>query len=285
MGMISFYDSHMHTILKKMVGRCDKPLSKEILEAHLSLIKHYKAEEVSFKTDDNIMLSGLLIVRPGAHRTVMVCHGYRQVKEMLTPFVDMLPQDNIFLFDFRAHGGSEGNNISFGYHEATDVWAAVTFLTSNPKTKDIPLYGLGFSMGTAALLKAAYEGAPFKALVLDSPFADFYALACTLFTRMTKLPIWMVHFTRPVFEIMINARVSQLNTTQFIAALKIPIFITHSETDQFIPVTHGKTLYEYASGKKDLWIVKNCRHGGIIKTYPREYKTHIHIFFESASQY
>jgi uncharacterized protein len=281
MGMVYFYDSQIHTTLKKIVGRCHKPLSKEAIEAHSMLIEQYKAEEVFFKTQDNIMLSGLLIVRPGARRTVMLCHGYQQVKEMLTSFVTIVDQDNIFLFDFRAHGNSQGDIISFGYHEAKDVWAAVDFLSNNPKTQGLPLYGLGFSMGTAALLRAAYEGAPFKALILDSPFADFDTLSCALFTSMTQLPLWMMRFTRPIFEATINAESSQLNTTQCIAALKIPVFITHSEADQLIPVANSKTLYKYAHSKKDLWIVNNCRHGGIVKTYPREYKQRIQTFLES----
>ena len=144
-------------------------------EEHLAfrdvLFKKFNAQPVSFSTQDGIGIAGLLIIRPEAARNILVCHGYRMAKERMHRFALMFPHDNILLFDYRAHGQSEGGRSSIGYYEKNDVLAALHFLQENTLTAHLPIVGVGVSMGAVTLLSAACQSGICKAIVLDAPFA------------------------------------------------------------------------------------------------------------------
>lgn len=92
------------------------------------LLKEFKAQPLTFQTIDGITLSGLLLVREQAQRNLLVCHGYRMSKERMSSFATMFPNHNIFLFDYRAHGESQGDYTTIGYNEKKDVLGALSVL-------------------------------------------------------------------------------------------------------------------------------------------------------------
>jgi hypothetical protein len=74
------------------------------------------------------------------------------------------------LVDFVGHGGSEGKEISLGYHEADDVKAAFDYIKKQYNTSTIILYGS--SMGAASILRAiAVYDLKASKLILECPFA------------------------------------------------------------------------------------------------------------------
>jgi hypothetical protein len=74
------------------------------------------------------------------------------------------------LVDFVGHGGSEGKEISLGYHEADDVKAVFDYVKEQQKTDNIILYGS--SMGAASILRAiAVYNLNATKLILECPFA------------------------------------------------------------------------------------------------------------------
>ncbi len=99
-----------------------------------ALIKEEGFEEVFFLTPDNINLHGLLLKRPEAKYNIIMCAGfYPGRKEGLASIYTMLPQDcNIFLFDARGHGKSDGSFMStiykYGTHEYKDMIGALRFV-------------------------------------------------------------------------------------------------------------------------------------------------------------
>lgn len=130
-----------------------------VKEAQSQIMSKYNVERVTFTTVDNITLLGLLIKRPAARANILLCHGYHQKKERLLQFLDLFPDYNIFMFDFRGHGESHDHLISFGFHEADDVRAAMACFKERiaqhvPKDSSLPFVILGISMGGAAALKA-----------------------------------------------------------------------------------------------------------------------------------
>lgn len=229
-----------------------------IKESYKYLVQDLCAKTVTFFTDDHLALTGLLITRPKAKRNILMCHGYGMTKEYMRPYVDMFPNDNILIFDFRAQGESEGDTISIGFHEKKDVHAALNFLQNNPATSNKIIVALGVSMGAAALLSAVSERpAEVKALVLDSTFARLFDQLCQSFARRTGLPIMpFFKITMIIFEYLASCRVAEVTPGEFVKKITCPIFIIHSEDDQVTRVDNAKELYQRASTVCYLWLVK-----------------------------
>ena len=244
-----------------------------------TLIACHAIQEVSFKSEDGLMLSGVLVLRPLAQHVILFCHGRWQAKEFLYPLADLFNKETLFFFDFRTHGASEGNLVSLGYHETKDVQAARNFLATHRSTKHLSVYGIGFSMGAAALLKAACQGSDFEALVIDSAFAHLYTQMCRLFTRTTKLPHCMFSLSQCIYEALIKGPIEAVSPQTFLKSSNLPILIIHSEEDRVVPVEDAYELYAQAQGIKELWIAKSARHAYLFKQFPRAYKHKVYDFF------
>ena len=122
-------------------------------------------EEVSFRTPDHLTLRGWLV--PGANpgKAVILLHGHGG---SIDSDIDYLPRLHaagytVLQFDFRGHGRSQGNAITFGYLEQMDVQGAVKFLLSRGLNR-IALHG--FSLGGMVALTSA-PVCPEVAVVID----------------------------------------------------------------------------------------------------------------------
>lgn len=247
---------------------------------HQALIQHHGVQSVRFTTKDGLVLAGILIERPHARRVFLVCHGRWQAKEYFYPLADLFTEDTLLFFDFRTHGSSEGTVVSLGYHEAQDIKAATNFLTSYTSTRALPLYGLGFSMGAVALLKAAYEGVKFHGLIIDSAFAHLRTQLCRSFSRTTHLPSCLQGLSQCLYEVLIQGRIEGVDPRTFIHTIT-PVLIIHSYDDKIVPIEDAFTLYRYAQGYKELWVVKGSRHASIYASYPQAFSRTVTTFCTS----
>lgn len=103
---------------------------------------------------------------------VILFHGYGGSKSSYELEADYFRQIgySTLLVDFVGHGGSEGKEISLGYHEADDVKAVFDYVKKEYQTENVILYGS--SMGAASILRAiAVYDLNADKLILECPFA------------------------------------------------------------------------------------------------------------------
>lgn len=272
------YFVHKSTARQKFPAR---RLEEHVLFGDV-LRKQFCAQPVSFKTDDNISIAGLLILKPNPLRNIILCHGYRMAKERMHRFALMFPKDNILFFDYRAHGESGGKWTTIGHHEKKDVLAAAKFLNAHEQTKNIPIVGIGVSMGAVSLLAAAAESELFKAIILDSPFSRLDEQTQRMVVSRHKLP----HFpfgmlVQNFFERMHQFQLRSVNSIECAQNLSVPVLMIHSQYDKTVPVEDAHRIYEHISSTKVLWIVSKSGHARIFTELPDEYAQRVHSFFES----
>src|SRR5260221_12006084 len=113
-------------------------------------------EEISFISRDHIKIVGWWIPAPDAVGTIVVCSGQNGSMDGDTKQIPPLHEAgfNVLMFDFRAHGRSEGDCVTIGMYEKEDLLGALDYLGD---VRGIMRVGvLGFSMGAAvALITAA----------------------------------------------------------------------------------------------------------------------------------
>jgi hypothetical protein len=214
-------------------------------------------QEVRFKTRDGLELYGWFLPAKGpALGTILQLHG--NAENISTHFTSLawMPGRgfNVFTFDYRGYGASEGEPTLEGVQ--LDIDAAVqTLLSRGDVDKDrIVMYGqsLGGALAAYYVVHSPYRDR-FRALVLESAFGGYRdivheKLADHWFTWPFQ---WLPQFT-------VDDRFSPLPTMASISPL--PLLVLHGDQDAVVPVQEGKRLYEAAKEPKQLWVVPGAGH-------------------------
>ena len=242
----------------------------QIQKNYSKLIDEFGAKEISIKTKDSLELSGLLILKENAKYNILLCHGYRLSKEFMTDYIKIFPNENILLFDFRAHGDSPGKKVSFGKNETKDVEAALKILN---KINNLPIIGIGISMGANALLKASDKNPSVKALILDSMFLKLQNNTLCNLMKKNHIPSFVIKIILWSYSINLQVR-----------GLDKPILLIHSSDDNLVSIDDVKQFYRKLNVKKDLFIVDDARHGFVYEEVPELYKEKVLSFVTEVAE-
>ena len=255
------------------------------------LLKQKDIKFVNFKSKDGIKLAGYLVKRGKATANFLVCHGYQSRKEFVSAAINAFPNFNILIFDFRAHGQSEGKYRTLGCNEYKDVIAAAQFLQANTKVQknlpnQLPLIIWGFSMGGAAALKATeYEQSIADAFIIDSAFCDMRSVIYNSFSLKSKLPtIPFLPILEKTTNFVAGCDISKMRPIQNVQKITQPIFFVHSCTDKIVPPSHSLEMYAKAKENNDqtkLWITPKIQHAKTIDENLEIYVKKINKFLKN----
>jgi len=246
-------------------------------------------EDLSFTTDDGIVLRGWLVKPAGSGGpgpAVIICHGLGANKSDFTDLAVSLSRRGylVLTFDFRAHGESGGGSSSLGLREQMDVAAALACLRSRTDVDPQRIGIYGFSLGGATALLAAARSGGFRAVVSDSAFTSLRDQARTAITGFYHLPAFpFLPLTTLGYRLWFFASVDDVDPERAIVNLSpVPVLIIAGEGDDLIPLENGKRLYAAAREPKELWIVPNAAHGGTMAAAGTEYEKTVGAFFDRA---
>jgi len=190
-------------------------------------------EEIYFKTFDNVRLHSWFI--PNDKRpayTVIFCHGnagnisHRLEKIALLYKLGL----DIFIFDYRGYGKSEGTPSESGLYK--DVDAAYKYLTEKRRIPKDNILLYGESIGGAVAINLAAKS-DVRALITEEAF--------TSTKDMTKIYYpFMPHFIMS----------SKLDSVSKIKNIKSPKLIIHSIDDEIVPFRLGEKLFNAAGPPK-----------------------------------
>ena len=242
-------------------------------------------EPVTFTTTDGLRLAGWYIPsRNGA--TIILCHGLGDNRVGTLPQAILLAEHGYgsFLFDFRGHGESEGEMITYGYSESDDVLAAVDYLLSRPDVDPQRIGILGGSLGAATALRAAARSTHLKAVVAESAFTSLEDEVASSFTVFSGLPAFpFAPLTVAFAQWQTGLRISEVRPIDDIPSIAPrSVFIIHGTGDDLIPAEQGLRLYEAAGEPKELWMVDVMGHRSALGIFPNEYEKKVIGFFDKA---
>lgn len=143
---------------------------------------------------------------------------------------------NVFLFDYRGFGLSEGEVDLAGAHE--DAAAALEYLAVRDDVDDDRIVVIGQSLGGAIALTTVArlrETVPVRAVVIDSAPSDFRGIA-----REKLGSFWLTWPVQWPLSLTIPGEPEPLTAA---AALEdVPILYLHGEADEIVPVHHSRRL-------------------------------------------
>jgi len=240
-------------------------------------------EDVSFQSRDGLTLRGWFIPASPARATVVFCHGHAGSMDPDVVYAPWFHEAgfNVLMFDFRAHGRSEGDRVSLGYFERQDLLGAIDYLHGRGITE---VGVLGFSMGGAVGLLAASQCKAIRAVISDGGFARLESTIVGWWLerglpRRLALPLARLIVAAAGWRL--GVRLSDADPIRWVAhiAPRAILFI-HGNGDPFVSVADVEALYTTSGEPKELWRVAEAGHRRVDRLCPDEYRKRIIGFFE-----
>jgi len=184
----------------------------------------------------------------------------------------------VLLFDFQAHGESEGEHITTGYLESRDARAAVDFVHAEAPGERVGV--LGVSMGGAAALLAE-PPLDAQALVLEMVYPT---IEQAIDDRLRlNLGSWAVVF-RPLLTAQLKLRLGisadDLRPVEHVGRVAAPKLFIAGAADQHTTLEESRQIFDAAAEPKELWVVEGAQHQDLHALKGREYEERILSFFE-----
>jgi uncharacterized protein len=241
-------------------------------------------ENLEFTTVDNLHLRGWWIPCSGSNRTIIFLHGYAGSKDPDLKYSPAIHQAgfNVLMFDFRAHGQSDGSLTTIGALETRDVEAAIDYVRSRGSEK-IGL--LGFSMGgRTALLTAEVNSQGISAIVSDGgPLRLLFTILQQF--KEKGIPWGLRHILTASILLGATMRAGEnlfrTDPIRRVSALRgIPIYLIQAELDPYTRVEDLQNMVAEIGENAKLEIVPGVKHRETDTRDLSGYISRIITFFE-----
>lgn len=214
-------------------------------------------ESVVFHSHDGTQLHGWFIPATGTPiGTVIHFHGNNKNVSGHLHYVEWLPRAgyNVFLFDYRGYGRSEGSPSSQGMHE--DCIAALAYIRSRPDVDNDKFIIFGQSLGGTYALTALAEAPKtgIRAVVIEATFTGQQDIA---FEKIAHYPL-PDSVLRGITRMVINDNHNARNALRTLSG--IPILFIHGTADDVVNYHHGLDLFTMAHEPKTFWTIPKGRH-------------------------
>jgi fermentation-respiration switch protein FrsA (DUF1100 family) len=222
-------------------------------------------QDVWFKAADGVKLHGWYIPSEEAVATLLFFHGNAgNITHRLENifFLHHLKL-NVFIFDYRGFGRSEGDPDEEGIQ--LDSQAAYDTVLTQPGVSVDSLFVFGRSLGGVFAAYTASKN-PAAGLILESTFTNAVDMADKM---MPIIPSWYIS--------------AELNTQGYVAQLKIPKLFIHGTSDTIIPFTLGRELYKAAPQPKEFYSIVGAGHNNTWRVGGKEYFDTIKAFITRTS--
>ncbi|MBI3319862.1 MAG: alpha/beta hydrolase [Candidatus Omnitrophica bacterium] len=242
-------------------------------------------DTVRFQATDGVWLSGWMIPADPRRTWLILCHGLGTNRADLLDIASALVRAryNVLLFDFRAHGDSQGRATSFGWREQRDLEGALVFLGKQPSVTDRPYGVLGVSMGGSVALTVSATDERIGAVVADSSYTNLGAsldLHVKLLYHLPRIPwSWFLSSTYRARFGVFPKQMSPLDSVGKISPR--PILLIYGQNDRRVPVEQANQLFQAAREPRELWMVDHAGHLEALHADPSAYLRRVVSFFNS----
>ncbi len=227
--------------VEEWFARIEKSGRRDIVDAFLKKSKEIKSlpyKEITISSDEGLALYAKYYDR-GSDTTAVLVHGMHgsPLDDMVFHFEYFYNKGfNILLPDQRAHGKSEGQYITYGAMERSDVtkWCS---LVANERGKEHKIILCGISLGaSSALLAAALSSMPpLYAVIADCGYSDMMEEFRRTIRRRTHLPplfvepmLWSMCCKKAGFNPLC------VNIPSVMHEVKAPVLFIHGEKDGLV---------------------------------------------------
>lgn len=229
----------------------------------------YKHEELKFESKDGTKLVAWFFPAEGgkakAKGTIIQFHG--NAENLSSHYVSLawLTKHgyNLFIFDYRGYGGSEGEPDQQGTYK--DGLAALDKAWELKSGRRFIVYGQ--SLGGAIAMRAFADFShrdQTSLVVMDSTFLSYKTVA----RRVLGQRWWLWPFS-PLALLLVS---NEYGAKDALVANKTRLLVIHDKRDPSVPFANGEDIYELATSPKDFWVLDDGRHIEVFAPYNKSYR-------------
>lgn len=223
------------------------------------------AESVTFESADGTELHGWFIPAEGVTSpadvpTILHVHGNAGNIESHVWFTEYLPPAgfNVFIFDYRGYGRSEGKARSRGPLIA-DTNAALNAILNREDVDPGRIGMYGQSLGGSIALNVMADRTEIRAAVIESAFASWREMAAS---AVGSDPPGF--FSRLLAKVLIKDDHRPIDA---IGRIDRPTLILHGTADTIVSIRHGRRLAE-AGPLAELAELEGGEHNSLRSSHP-----------------
>ena len=207
-------------------------------------------EEVELDSDGN-KIYGFWVSSNGERTglTILYCHGNKHNIDEYWDRVMLLHElgVNIFIFDYRGYGKSEGESSEAGLY--ADSEAALEYVKGRPEYNSDSLCFYGYSLGNVASIYLAAEIQDPLCLFSEAPFASANSLTQGSLILDIQ-PRWLTD--------------GEFDNAENVKKINTPFMLFHGEDDDFVRYRdNGKVVYDASPNPKELVLVADAVHDNV----------------------
>jgi len=224
-----------------------------------------KVQDILFQSEDGINLHGWFFPTPDARATLLWFHGNAgNLSHRLDNIQRLFPLSlNIFIFDYRGYGKSEGEPDEKGIYK--DSLAAYNKILELEGVSVDSLFLFGRSLGGICAVETALNNLA-RGLILESVFTSASDMSKKI---MPLIPLgWAIR--------------SKLDAINKVPKLKLPKLFLHGDRDKVVPFDFGRKLYEVAEDPKSFYTIQGAGHNGTYIMGGRDYYNALDGFITEA---
>jgi fermentation-respiration switch protein FrsA (DUF1100 family) len=231
-------------------------------------------EQVTVPTSDGLQLAGWYVrSRNGA---AVISYPTREGK---LPQARMLVRHGygVLLLDARGYDGSQGDPNIFGWDDAKDINAAVSWLRNQPDVREGRVSGIGFSVGGEMILQTAASNPGLRAVVSDG--AGFRSVREDVLRGPRGWFALPAAATQSAALTVMSGTAPPPSLKHLMPRITRPVFLIYAGHgaggEEFNP-----DYYRAAHPPKQLWKIPEARHTGGYQARPHEYEQRVVGFFD-----
>ncbi len=200
-------------------------------------------EDVHFMAGDGVKLHGWYVPSTKAKATLLWFHGNAgNITHRLDNIEMLRPLNlNIFIFDYRGYGKSEGAPDEKGIY--SDSQAAYDWLVKDKNILPDQIILFGRSLGGICAVEVASKN-PAAGIILESAFPSAQRMADKIFPI---LPLgWAIK--------------SRFDAISKVRNLELPKLFIHGTRDEIVPYEMGRELFSAAAEPKTFYDIPAAGH-------------------------
>ncbi len=194
-------------------------------------------------TEDGVKLHGWFLPADSAIATVVLAHGNAGNISHRLGFLETLRLSgfNVFMFDYRGYGKSEGSPSEEGIYR--DGVAALDYAQALPGVHPRRIIFWGTSLGGAVAVEVATRRSV-TALILESTITSAKDFAA-------------IHYPFLLSRFLLQTK---LNSIDKIARVHVPVLMIHGRRDRIVPFELGRELFSAANEPKEFYEIPRADH-------------------------